>query len=109
MELNWHLEFELIAKPFNKIHLDILKKLKEIANHGCTFLLDPEVKTRTRGRPSIKVDTFTRRDPSTFEISLSGQESCSLNVKSNSVTIAKSKAEVKRRGIPTTKVTQIYA
>ncbi|KAH9661453.1 hypothetical protein KPL70_024513 [Citrus sinensis] len=108
VELSFQPKFELIANRFNEssieIQLDILKKLKEIANHGCTFLLDPEVKTRTRGRPSIKVDTFTRRDPSTFEISLSGQESCSLNVKSNSVTIAKSKAEVKRRGRPTTKV-----
>ena len=83
--------------------------MKEIANPGCTFLLDPEVKTRTRGRPSIKFDTFTRCDPSTFEIILSGQESCSLNVKSNSITTAKSKAEVKRRGRPKTKVTQIYA
>ena len=113
VELSCQPEFELIANRFNEssieIQLDILKKLKEIANPGCTFLLDPEVKTRTRGRPSIKVDTSTRRDPFAFEISLSGQESCSLNVKSNSVTTAKSKAEVKRRGRPKTKVTQIYA
>ncbi|KAH9753465.1 protein FAR1-RELATED SEQUENCE [Citrus sinensis] len=111
VELSCQPEFELIANRFNEssieIQLDILKKLKEIANPGCTFLLDPEVKTRTRGRPSIKVDTSTRRDPSAFEISLSGQESCSLNVKSNSVTTAKSKAEVKRRGRPKTKSTPV--
>ena len=83
--------------------------MKEIANPGCTFLLDPEVKIRTRGRPSIKIDTSTHLDPSAFEIVLSSQESCSFNVKSNSATAAKSKAEVKHRGRPKTKVIQIYA
>ena len=102
----------MIVKQLNessiKIQLDILKKLKEVANLGCTFLLDPEAKTRTRGRPSIKFDTFTRCDPSTFEIILSGQESCSLNVKSNLVIAAISKVKVKHRGWLKTKAIQIY-
>ena len=55
--------------------------------------LDLEVKTRTWGQPRIKVDTW----PSVFELVLPGQESCSLTVKSDSVTSVQPKVEVKCR------------
>ena len=51
VELSCQPKFELITKQFNEslieIRLDILKKLKEMANLGRTFLLDLKTKTRT--------------------------------------------------------------
>ncbi|TXG64513.1 hypothetical protein EZV62_011507 [Acer yangbiense] len=71
LKLSYQLESDLIVKRFhengNEIRLEILKKLKEIANLGCTSLAEPRVKTKIRGRPSSKVDSSTCRDPSTFE------------------------------------------
>ncbi|XP_062010559.1 uncharacterized protein LOC133726936 [Rosa rugosa] len=45
----------------------ILVKIDELMNPGCTLLREPAEKTKTNGRPN-KVDTSTHRWPSGFEI-----------------------------------------
>ena len=42
-----------------------------------THLIEPEVIARTRGRPSMKLENSTRRDPSAFELVPSAQDSYS--------------------------------
>ena len=61
----------MILKRFNGVDdcskIQLLKKLKELADPALTFLVELEVKTKVRGRPSMKLDKSTRRDPSKFE------------------------------------------
>ena len=74
-------EIDLIVRRFmensKNTKLQILKKLKELANPETTSLLEPEVNQRTRGRPRTKIDKSTRRDLSEFEYKLSIQDSTS--------------------------------
>ena len=65
------------------------------------------MKTRIRGRPSIKVDTSTYRDPFAFTLVSYGQEICSFTMKSNSLPFVKSKDEVEHRKRLKTKAIQI--
>lgn len=80
-ELVCDAEIELIMKRFKENNkttkLHILKKLKELANPETTSLLEPEVNQRTRGRPRMKIDKSTRRDPSGYEYLNSVQDSTS--------------------------------
>ena len=52
------------------------QKLRELIHPAMTSLMPPNVKIRTKGKPSsknkIQVDRSTRRDPSYFEIVQSG-------------------------------------
>ena len=49
--------------------------MREQSKPDSTFLLEPEVKTRTRGRPHSRIDTSTRRGPSAFKLVQSAQVS----------------------------------
>ena len=74
-------DLELLKQRFNEYDstrkLQLLKKIRELTMPDSTHLIEPEVKTRTRGRPTMKVDTSTRRDPSVFELVPSAQDSYS--------------------------------
>ena len=56
-------KIELIVKRFKEsdlsIKLQLLNKLRELAMPKSTPLIEPEMKTRTQGRPQLKVDTST--------------------------------------------------
>ncbi|KAH9685250.1 Endonuclease [Citrus sinensis] len=84
VEMSYGPIFDLIAKRFNEndddMKLHILQKLAEIANPHTTSLIEPEAKKNTRGRPNSKANASTCRDPSAFEIVLSGKEICSPTV-----------------------------
>ena len=64
----------------------LLKKLRELISPDSTFLMEPELKTDTRGRGrglghgQFKIDTSTKREPSAFEFVLSGEDSYSQGV-----------------------------
>ncbi|XP_028122706.1 uncharacterized protein LOC114319843 [Camellia sinensis] len=59
------------------MRLELLKKLKEIVYPGSTFLVEPEVKPKTRPRDHKKINVSTRRDPCAFELVQSGHDSFS--------------------------------
>ncbi|XP_028102309.1 PKS-NRPS hybrid synthetase CHGG_01239-like [Camellia sinensis] len=71
LELTCIPELELILKRFEEsdiaTQLDMLKKLREIANPASTFLIEPDVKPNPcRGHK--KIDISCRRDPCAFEL-----------------------------------------
>ncbi|XP_028122710.1 uncharacterized protein LOC114319847 [Camellia sinensis] len=61
-------EFDIVAQ------LDMLKKLREIANLASTFLIEPGVKPNPR-RGHKKTDISCRRDPCAFELVDDGHDS----------------------------------
>ncbi|XP_028117454.1 uncharacterized protein LOC114315086 [Camellia sinensis] len=71
-EVSCHAEVELFVHKFNEsdrtMRLELLKKLKEIVYPGSTFLVEPEVKSKTRPRDHKKINVSTRCDPCTFEL-----------------------------------------
>ncbi|XP_028108051.1 PKS-NRPS hybrid synthetase CHGG_01239-like [Camellia sinensis] len=76
-----HAEVELFLNKFNEsdktMRLELLKKLKEIVYPESTFLVEPEVKPKTRPRDHKKINVSTRRDPCAFELVQSGHDSFS--------------------------------
>ncbi|XP_028098948.1 uncharacterized protein LOC114298553 [Camellia sinensis] len=80
-EVTCHAEVELFVNKFNEsdrtMRLELLKKLKEIVYPGSTFLVEPEVKPKTRPRDHKKINVSTRRDPCAFELVQSGHDSFS--------------------------------
>ena len=54
---------EMIIKHFEDSDgfgkMQIKRKLKELADPSLTFLIEPTVKAKTRGRPSQKLDKST--------------------------------------------------
>ncbi|XP_028060852.1 uncharacterized protein LOC114264436 [Camellia sinensis] len=80
-EVTCHAEVELFVNKFNEsdrtMRLELLKKLKEIVYPGSTFLVEPEVKPKTRHRDHKKINVSTRRDPCAFELVQSGHDSFS--------------------------------
>ncbi|KAH6787647.1 hypothetical protein C2S52_007199, partial [Perilla frutescens var. hirtella] len=48
--------------------LALKRKLRELGNPVTTFLTPPLEKSKTKGRPSLKENGSTRRDPSYFEV-----------------------------------------
>ena len=60
MSLDYIPEIELIVKQFKEfdsgIKLQLLNKLRELAMLESTSLIEPVMKTRTRGSPHLKVD-----------------------------------------------------
>ncbi|XP_028063236.1 uncharacterized protein LOC114266536 [Camellia sinensis] len=80
-EVTCHVEVELFVKKFSEsdrtMRLELLKKLKEIVCPGRTFLVEPEVKPKTRPRDHKKINVSTRRDPCAFELVQSGHDSFS--------------------------------
>ncbi|KAL7209717.1 hypothetical protein ACSBR1_031304 [Camellia fascicularis] len=81
MEMTCYAEVELFVNKFNEsdrtMRLELLKKLKEIVYPGITFLVEPEVKPKTRPRDHKKINVSTRRDPCAFELVQSGHDSFS--------------------------------
>ncbi|XP_028077088.1 uncharacterized protein LOC114279098 [Camellia sinensis] len=80
-EVSCHAEVELFVNKFNEsdrtMWLELLKKLKEIVYPGSTFLVEPEVKPKTRPRDHKKINVSTRRDPCAFELVQFGHDSFS--------------------------------
>ncbi|XP_028051977.1 PKS-NRPS hybrid synthetase CHGG_01239-like [Camellia sinensis] len=80
-EVTCHAEVELFLNKFNEsdrtMQLELLKKLKEIVYPESTFLVEPEVKPKTRPRDHKKINVSTRRDPCAFELVQSGHDSFS--------------------------------
>ena len=80
-EVTCHAEVELFVNKFNEsdrtMRLELLKKLKEIVYPESTFLVEPEVKPKTRPRDHKKINVSTRRDPCAFEFVQSGHDSFS--------------------------------
>ena len=78
-DINCDAEIDLIMKRFKanlkSTKLQILQKLKELANPESTSLVEPMENHRPKGRPKIKIDKSTRHDPSDFEYILSAQGS----------------------------------
>ncbi|XP_060960635.1 uncharacterized protein LOC133031210 [Cannabis sativa] len=70
-EISCDAEIELFLRRFQEVDiptkLHLQRKLRELAEPSTTFLVEPEVKMNTRGRPPSKFDHSTRRDPSAFE------------------------------------------
>ncbi|KAL7171017.1 hypothetical protein ACSBR2_035806 [Camellia fascicularis] len=64
-------ELDMFARRYEEVdrtmQVQMLKKLREIHTPESTFLIEPEVKLNLQGRPSLKIDTSTRREPSAFE------------------------------------------
>ncbi|XP_028068166.1 uncharacterized protein LOC114270779 [Camellia sinensis] len=80
-KVSCHAEVDLFMNKFNEsdrtMQLELLKKLKEIRYPGSTFLVEPEVKPKTRPRDHKKINVSTRRDPCSFELVQSGHDSVS--------------------------------
>ncbi|XP_028054208.1 uncharacterized protein LOC114258456 [Camellia sinensis] len=80
-EVTCHAEVELFVNKFNEsdrtMRLELSKKLKEIVYPGSTFLVELEVKPKTRPRDHKKINVSTRRDPCAFELVQSGHDSFS--------------------------------
>lgn len=78
----------MIIRPFNDsddlAKIQLLRKLKELTNPTSTFFLKLEVKGKTRGRSSLKVDTSTRKNPSKFEYVLFNKDGKSIHAMSSS-------------------------
>ncbi|XP_028111262.1 uncharacterized protein LOC114309680 [Camellia sinensis] len=76
-----HAEVELFVNKFNEndrtMRLELLKKLKEIVYPGSTFLVEPEVKPKTRHQDHKKINVSTPRDLCAFELVQSGHDSFS--------------------------------
>ncbi|XP_060969857.1 uncharacterized protein LOC133037065 [Cannabis sativa] len=70
-EISCDAVIELFLRRFQEVDiptkLHLQRKLRELAEPSTTFLVEPEVKMNTRGRPPSKFDHSTSRDPSTFE------------------------------------------
>ncbi|XP_060969793.1 protein FAR1-RELATED SEQUENCE 6-like [Cannabis sativa] len=70
-EISCDAEIELFLRRFQEVDiptkLHLQRKLRELAEPSTTFLVEPEVKMNTRGRPPSKFDHSTRQDPSAFE------------------------------------------
>ncbi|XP_028112685.1 uncharacterized protein LOC114310790 [Camellia sinensis] len=95
-------ELELFAKRFEEVDPDmkrfLLQKLRELAKPDCTFLIEPKVRSNPRGRPKLKIETSTRREPSAFEIVALAQDSYPPGVIAKaSVTTKKVKTKKKEK------------
>ncbi|XP_028077050.1 uncharacterized protein LOC114279072 [Camellia sinensis] len=98
------LELEMILKWFNESNiatqLDMLKKLREIANPASTFLIELDVKLNSR-QGHKKVDISCRYDPCAFELVDNDQDSQSTLVSSQSKKIIALKVHEKKRNVKT--------
>ncbi|KAL7164378.1 hypothetical protein ACSBR2_040315 [Camellia fascicularis] len=75
----------------NKIVVQHDFKPTELAKPDCTFFIKPDVKSNSQGRPKLKIETSTHREPFAFEIVASAQDSYSPGV------IAKASVTTKKR------------
>ncbi|XP_028081087.1 uncharacterized protein LOC114282577 [Camellia sinensis] len=97
-------KLDMLSTPHIEVDPDmkrfLLQKLRELAKPDCTFLIEPEVKSNPRGRPKLKIETSTRREPSVFEIVASAQDSYSPGViAKTSVTTKKVKTKKKEKDV----------
>ncbi|XP_028108653.1 uncharacterized protein LOC114307442 [Camellia sinensis] len=99
MEVSYHAEVELFVNKFNEsdrtTRLELLKKLKEIVYPGNTFLIELEVKPKTRPRDHKKINVSTRRDPCAFELVQSGHDS--FSPRDTQITTLASTLETKKK------------
>lgn len=92
VELSCEVELELIAKRFNEQDnagkLQILKKLKEIANSESTSVVEPAANVNVQGGSPSNVDCSTSCNPSGSQLELSTEDSYSPGVSGGMVTNA---------------------
>ncbi|XP_028067424.1 uncharacterized protein LOC114270176 [Camellia sinensis] len=104
LELTCIPELELILKWFEEsdiaMQLDMLKKLREIANPASTFLIKPDVKRNPR-RGHKKINISCRRDPCAFELVDDEHDSQSTLASSQSKKKRASKVHEKKRNVKT--------
>ena len=64
MGLDCKADLELVEQWFNEYDstrkLQLLKKIRELSKPDSTHLIELKAISRTRGRPTMKVDTSTR-------------------------------------------------
>ncbi|XP_028099011.1 uncharacterized protein LOC114298595 [Camellia sinensis] len=98
-EVSCHAEVELFVNKFNEsdrtIRLELLKKLKDIVYPGSTFLVEPEVKPKTRPRDHKKISVSARRDPCAFELVQFGHDS--FSPKDTQITTLASTLQTKKK------------
>ncbi|XP_028075301.1 uncharacterized protein LOC114277601 [Camellia sinensis] len=104
LELTCIPELELILKWFEEFdiatQLDMLKKLREIANPASTFHIEPDVKPNPR-RGHKKIDISCRLDPCAFELVDDEHDSQSTLASSQSKKKRASKVHEKKRNVKT--------
>lgn len=102
-------ELEIIMKRFNVNNdlakVQLLRKLKELKNPASTFLIELEVKGKTHGGSSLKVDTSTHRNPSKFEYGLSNKDGNFVHVMlSSTLSLQKKKKNEKEKELSITTI-----
>ncbi|XP_028066880.1 uncharacterized protein LOC114269717 [Camellia sinensis] len=104
LELTCIPELELILKRFKKFdiatQLDMLKKVRKIANPASTFLIELDMKPNPR-RGHKKIDISYRRDLCAFELVDDGHDSQSTLVPNQSKKKRASKVHEKKRNVKT--------
>ncbi|KAH6785057.1 hypothetical protein C2S51_037512 [Perilla frutescens var. frutescens] len=76
----WNCANNMFAQADESERLLMLKRFREIVTPSTTSMVEPDVQTKTRGRPKVtktKVDTSTKREKSAFEYTDSFNDSCS--------------------------------
>ncbi|KAH6757619.1 hypothetical protein C2S51_038767 [Perilla frutescens var. frutescens] len=76
----WTYANNMFAQADESARLLMLKRFREIVNPSTTSMVEPDVQTKTRGRPKViktKADTSTKREKSAFEYSDSFNDNCS--------------------------------
>lgn len=105
-------DLKIIMKRFNLNNdlakVQLLRKLNELKNPASTFLLELEVKGKTDGRPSLKVDTSTHRNPSKFEYGLSNKNGKFVHVMFSSTLSLQQKNEKEKELSITTIETYLF-
>lgn len=106
-------ELEIIMKRFNVNNdlakVQLLRKLKELKNPASTFLIELEVKRKTHGGPSLKVDISTHRNLSKFEYYLSNKDGKFVHVMlSSTLSLQKKKNEKEKELSITTIETYLF-
>lgn len=106
LELSFTAEIEMFVRRFKETDgpgkLYLLKKLRELtnpattSNSAATLRVEHEVKTKTQGQPSLKVDT-SAQDPSEYEYALSTLDSDSAQVRTSSTSSVELKGRQKEQ------------
>ncbi|KAH6811496.1 hypothetical protein C2S51_025258 [Perilla frutescens var. frutescens] len=76
----WTCANNMFAQADESARLLMLKRFRKIVTPSTTSMVEPDVQTKTRGRPKVtktKADTSTKREKSAFEYTDSFNDSCS--------------------------------
>ena len=84
--------------------LQVLNKLKEIAKPETTSLIEPDVKTKVRGRPKLKLHNSTKHDPFAFELVESARDCYSPSLTKDTIASSGASFVPKKITMPKQKV-----